>query len=557
MISPVEGDRAGWHDAVTTGVVAALALAAQVPILDRSVVFMDEGQLLAIADRLRHGEVLYRDIYTGIYPGIYYLTALLLDVFGEDVLVTRWAQAVVNALTAACLWNVGLRVMRPAWAAVAPVLYAVLVPIGFPGLTMFNYSPLALLFGLAALIFLVRQLESGRVADGVAAGLLLGACGLVKQNFGALAVLAVVIGFAWCRRGAPVGRRSFAVGVLPIVASGAGLGVAAVAGLAAAGALPEFVRATITTLWESQLGAFNYSIPSIFGSHPSDDGRFVFVYTPAAFFSYLMRGEEIFGIPMSSVVRGAAIRLAYGGALATLLAGAGLLWLERRSGLSERRRATRAVFVFAGILFLGIFPSAIWSHLAFVLAPVLVVLGAVCDRVWEALARRPGLARGWAAAWAVTLLAGLALGAHISRDLVRWYPVSFALPRVSLHVSHQQQRLLMGGTRFIESCAGPEEPIFVAPDIPMLYFVVDRRNPTPYDLLIPGDVDGARIVERLRASRTRCVVYNPVMYASFEPFEEIFPRVAEAFSSEFRRTVVIDAGDVEWHGLVRRRNSRR
>jgi hypothetical protein len=506
---------------------------------------------VAIADRLRHGEVLYRDIYTGIYPGIYYLTALLLDVFGEDVLVTRWAQAVVNALTAACLWNLGLRVMRPAWAAVAPALYAVLVPIGFPGLTMFNYSPLALLFGLAALIFLLRQLESGRAADGVAAGLLLGACGLVKQNFGALAVVAVVIGFSWCRRGAPLGRRSFAAGLIPVVASGAALGGAAVAGIAAAGALPDFLRATVTTLWESQLGAFNYPIPPIFGPHPGDDGNFIFVYTPAALFGYLMRGEGIFGVSMSPLVTGTAIRLAYGGALATLLAGAALLWLERRAEPLERRRATRVMVVFAAVMFLGIFPSAIWSHLAYVLAPVLVVTGLVCDRVGQAFERRPALARVWAVAWALGLLGGLSVATHIAFDLVRWYPVSLRLPRASLHVSPEQHRLLIGGTRFIESCAAPGEPIFAAPDLPILYFIVDRRNPTPYDLVIPGDVDGAHIVELLRASGTRCVVYNPVMYMSFEAFEKLFPRVAEAFSSRFRRAVVIDGGDAEWHGLVR------
>ena len=89
MIPSVAGRQAGWRDPVTTVAVAVFALVAQIPILDRSVVWVDEGQLVAIADRLRHGDVLYRDVYTGIFPGIYYLTALLLDVFDEDVVVTR------------------------------------------------------------------------------------------------------------------------------------------------------------------------------------------------------------------------------------------------------------------------------------------------------------------------------------------------------------------------------------------------------------------------------------------------------------------------------------
>jgi hypothetical protein len=556
MIPSVAGGPAGWRDAVTTAAIAALALVAQIPILDRSVVWVDEGQLVAIADRLRHGDVLYRDVYTGIFPGIYYLTALLLDVFGEDVVVTRWAQAVVNAFTAVCLWRIGLRAMQPAWAAVAPLLYLVLVAVDFPGLSMFNYSPLALLFGLGALLFLLRQLESARTADGVAVGVLLGACGLVKQNFGALAVAAVTIAFAWGRKGAPLGRRSFVTGLLPVLASGAVLALAAAAGLAAAGAFPEFLRVTAGTLWESQLdlGAFSYPIPPIFGPHPSDDGTFVFVYTPAAFFNYLMRGEQIFGLSMSPLVLGAAIRLAYGGALATLLAGAALLWLERRAGTPERRGATRAVVVFAGLLFLGIFPSAVWSHLAFVLPPVLLVLGVVGDRVWNALARRRATAaRAWATAWAVVLLVGLAVGAQIARDLGRWYSVPLGLARASLHVAPAQRRLLVGGTRFIERCAAPEDPVFVAPDLPILYFVTDRRNPTPYDLVIPGDVDEARIVERLGATGTRCVVYNPKMFLKFAPFDELFPEVARLLDSEYRRVVVIEGEGQEWYGLARRR----
>ena len=556
MIPSVARGQAGWSDAVTTAAVAALALVVQIPILDRSVVWVDEGQLLAIADRLRHGDVLYRDVYTGIFPGIYYLTALLLDVFGEDVVVTRWAQAVVNALTAVCLWRIGLRAMEPAWAAVAPLLYMVLVAVDFPGLSMFNYSPLALLFGLGALLFLLRQLQSARMADGVAAGVLLGACGLVKQNFGALAVAALMLGFAWGRKGAPLGRRSVMTGLLPMLASGAALAVAAAAGLAAAGAFPEFVRATVGTLWESQFAvdAFSYPIPPIFGSHPSDDGTFVFVYTPAALFNYLMRGEEIFGVSMSPLVLGAAIRLAYGGALVTLLAGAALLWLERRAGTPERRGATRAVVVFAGLLFLGIFPSAVWSHLAFVLPPVLVVLGVVGDRTWQALARRRATAaRAWATAWALVLLVGLAVGAHIARDLGRWYPVPLGLARASLYVAPAQRRLLVGGTRFIERCAEPEDPVFVAPDLPLLYFVTDRRNPTPYDLVIPGDVDEARIVERLAATGTRCVVYNPKMFLKFAPFDELFPELARFLVSDYRRVAVIEGEGHEWYGLVRRR----
>jgi hypothetical protein len=550
----MRGTPSGWWRGGLVAGVAVLALLAQLPSFDRSAVLVDEGQLVSIADRILRGEVLYRDVYTGIFPGIYYATALLLDVFGHDVLVTRWAQVLVNAATVACLGLLGLRVMRPAWAALAPVLYVALVIVGFPGLTMFNYSPLALVLALFALLFLLRYLESGRPVEGVAVGLLLGACGIVKQNFGGLGVLALGLGLVWGRRGGPLAGRSLAAAFLPILASGAALGAALLGAFAAAGALPDLFHATVLAMGESQMDAFSDPFPPVFGPHPQHDPRFVFVYTPAALFNYLVRGETIFGVSISPLLRGASIRLAYGGTLLTLLAGVVLLWLDRAGGSPERRRATRAVVVFALLFFLGIFPSAIWSHLAFILAPVLLVLGLVGDRVSSWIEARSRLATwGWRGVFAALALGALLLGWRISLDLGRWYPEPLGLTRAALRVSPDQRALLGGATRFLERCARPGEPVFVAPDMPLVYFLADRHNPTPFDLVIPGDVDGPAIVERLAQTSTRCVVYNPKMYLQFAPFDELFPEVARHLETAYRRALVIRGQDREWYGLVRQR----
>ena len=163
-----------------------LALLAQIPIHDRSIVHVDEGQLVAIASRLLHGDVLYRDVYTGIFPGLYYTTAALFSLFGSDVRVTRLAQVAVNAGTALCLWLLGRRVMTPGWAALAPLLYVVLVVVGFPG--PHDVQLLAALARVRALRAAVPAAprRGQRARDAVAAGLLLAGCALTKQNFGAL-----------------------------------------------------------------------------------------------------------------------------------------------------------------------------------------------------------------------------------------------------------------------------------------------------------------------------------------------------------------------------------
>ena len=76
-----------------------------------------------------------------------------------------------------------------------------------------------------------------------------------------------------------------------------------------------------------------------------------------------------------------------------------------------------------GLMFLGIFPSAIWSHLAYVLAPVLLLLTLLAERIGALAGRHaPGAERVWAALCVVGCVAALAVAAHISVDLRRWHP---------------------------------------------------------------------------------------------------------------------------------------
>lgn len=541
--------------------VAAVAALAQLATFDRSAVPVDEGQLLAIAARLLDGEVLYRDIYTGIFPGAYWATAALIGLFGEDVVVTRWAQLVVNAATAGCLYWLGRRVMDFGWALLAPVLYVALVPFGFPGLTMLNYSSLSLGFALVALVCLLRHLETDRLLEAAFCGVLLGVCGVVKQNYGGLAVLAVLIGLVWARWGDLQSRRTLWSGGLALIAGGAAVGLLMIGGLLISGAFSDFVHQTLLVIGDSQLDAFNDPIPPIFGAHPENDSRFVFVYTPSAFFNYLVRGDTFFGWALSPALRSASIRIVYGGTLVLLGVAVVLLRFAGRDEDRLRGRSTRALCVFAIVFFFGIFPSAIWSHLAFVLPPILLVPGLLADRVAARLGSSRGfLSRVWVRVWqaahvVVALLALLVL-VRVSLDLRRWYGEPLDIPRGSLYVDERQKALLGGATRFLSRCAQPDEPVFVAPDMPLLYFLADRRNPTPFDLLIPGDVKGDVIVQRLEDSRTRCVVYNPKMYLQFAPFDELFPEVARLFDESYRRAAVIRGQGTEWYGLERQRKPR-
>jgi hypothetical protein len=550
-----EPDMRATIHAVAVFVLAALA---QLPSFDRSIVPMDEGHLAAVAMGLGDGLALYRDLHTGIFPGIYLLSALLFDVFGNDLVVARWAQVFTNASVCVCLWLAGLRVMPRVWAAVAPVLYVAVVVMSFPVLSMFNYSSLALALCVLSLFLTMRLLERGDRATAIALGATLALAVFSKQNFGALAFAAAAIGIFANRRDSALAERPWLSFLLPI----AGAGIAVTAGFVvyflATGTFGDFLHSTVIQLGGDQLESFNNPIPPIFGPHPLDDGKFVFLYSPPYLFNAMLRGESVFGLAATPGLASAAARLAYGLALLTLIV-APAIWLfgvGRAQG--ETQRNTRLVVASALLFFLGIFPSAIFSHLVFVLAPVLLALALCLARLDAALRER--VAAASMALRGVTLLAGVMAVAFIavgSTTIAGWFPVPLGIERASLKVSEGQAEIYRGAMAFVEGCADPGEAIFVAPTMPVVYFLTNRPNVSRYDLTIPGNVDGGAIVSAIESRGTRCIVYNPAMYPEFPPFAAMFPKLDRHLKTRFEPRRRIRGGGEVWLGLVPSATERR
>ncbi len=535
----------------------ALAALVQWPIHDRALVPMDEGHLAAAADWMLGGKLLYREIHTGIFPGIYLITSALFGLFGRDMIVTRMAAVAMNAVIVLCLWALGLRMLRPHWATLAPALYLCLVIVGFPVLCMFNYSTLAACFGLLGLLALLRYLDFGRRRDAIWLGLCVACAALTKQNFGALVFIALLLALLWNRPSSALSGRPWLGVFWPVIVSGALLTLLVMGHFALAGTLFDLIDSTLLSLGASQVQDFNNPIPPLLGPHPLEDGRFTFLYSPPSLFGYLIRGEPFLGLlPTTPLVRSLAIRASYGVPMLCLIISALLLWRARLWGGDDQRRAARSVLLFAVIFFPGIFPSAIWSHLAFVLIPILPLFGFIADRVELGLAELKTGGRGLTIAWRGLLALAMLLCTlgcvRASLDIMRWNPIPLNLERAKLRVSERQAALFHGAHEFVEGCSDVNDAIFVAPDMPAVYFLSARANPSPYDLTIPGNVDGQLIARRLEESDTRCIVFSPQMYPEFPPFTQLFPHLSRYIATHYRREKVIRGGDTEWWGLVRR-----
>jgi hypothetical protein len=105
---------------------------------------------------------------------------------------------------------------------------------------------------------------------------------------------------------------------------------------------------------------------------------------------------------------------------------------------------------------------------------------------------------------------------------------------------------------FLRDCARDDETVFVAPDMPILYVASGKRNPTPYDLVVPGDVRDEVMVRSIDAAGTRCVVLADMMYPQFQPFPELFPKLNHHLRESFEVKGSVVFEKLKWEFLVRK-----
>ena len=150
---------------------------------------MDEGYFLYLADRVRHGDLPYRDFDTYYTPGVFHLYAAAFDVFGVGVMPVRLLLAGVRTLCLVLLYVLTRRVAPWPFAILPGLLVCAMdhVPI-HPEPHPAWWALLANLCGLAAVVAHVSTLRARWLvfAGGAAA-----AAFCFKQNVGAFAALAL------------------------------------------------------------------------------------------------------------------------------------------------------------------------------------------------------------------------------------------------------------------------------------------------------------------------------------------------------------------------------
>lgn len=411
----------------------------------------DEGLILQAGARVAEGQMPYRDFYANYGPGQYFLVGGLDLLFGPSLLTWRVVRVALDATVGVLAYAVSRRdapdaLALAAWLAVAGAM-------AFPSIPHPNPAAVALCFG--AILSAARSPAAA----------------------GGLAGLAVVFRF-------DVGAAAVAGAALAAGGRGAAARVAAVAACVAATLLAPIVLAAPGPFWDQTLGFAldeqrlqRLPLPGAWegGFEPNKILQHYYSYVllvgTALWLVVAIRDRPPLRLwaPFPLALAGVAYLLARADEFHLVPLAAALPVLLATAAAREKR-AGRAPWAVALVALLG-----------------LIVLHGL-DRKRIQVLDPPPLA-----AIHIDVADGIQARASDARALNALVP-------------HVRARVPGGGPVFV---ANPRHDLVRAGD-PLLYVLLDRENPTRYDVMQPGVVTTApvqrEIVRDLERSRPELVI---------------------------------------------------
>jgi len=479
----MRGRRLEW---LLTFVLVAFAAWYWLQYFNRSTNLLDEGSTAAQAMRIVNGELIYRDFFTVVTPGSYYTVAGLFRVFGESLMVLRWAALVTGLGILLSTLTVGRHVMVWPFAAAAGLLTTVW---GWFLVTPNFYSLEAALLSLIALACYVHGAPSWRWM--IAAGIAAGATAMVKQNVGAYTAAGLFITIWASRlfdteadwRGRMKMSGQFIAGMaLPAVAT--------LVWLVASGAGSYLYESWVYYPLVKYTERFARPFPDFFPlveSDPYDLWTKLVIYLPVVVY------------PVSFIAIG--IRA----------------WQFQRRGDRAAKHEGHALLAIAlvGILtLLQAWPRADVPHILFGLQPTFILFGYLLFCAWRGLSMIPGPHVAIAAIGMIVALAPAATLLWKGYQRTDWeyqnYIVAVRTDRAKgiLAAGLEAQRIDIV-TKYIAEHTAADDPVFVVPWASGFNFLADRSNPTRTDFMLFEDPEAYPcLLSRLDAHPPKYVIYG-------------------------------------------------
>jgi hypothetical protein len=178
---------------------ALLVLSATISFVyaDRNMPVQDEGSVLAAAAKILHGGVFYRDVDAYTFPGVSYLLAGAMSLFGEHLSVARTLAGSFFCAMVLGVYACALALMDRKRAALCALSVLSLKFLAYPIYTMYFWVDPSLAAALFALALFLRHPFTGASSRLLAIGVLTGLSIVTKQSTGicVAAVFAIVLAF--------------------------------------------------------------------------------------------------------------------------------------------------------------------------------------------------------------------------------------------------------------------------------------------------------------------------------------------------------------------------
>lgn len=466
-----------------------LAVALQWPLRLRALSLVDEGLVVQVADDLLHGRRLYADAVAYAWPGAFWLTAGVFALAGTSVETARTLALVVFALAIALAYLIARWTLGRFGALVVALVFLAYRVWAYPHWQMVNYSPLAMMWLLAAVWASGEAIARQRMLWAVAAGIMAGLAAISKQDLGLATV--GLLGAALALAPAGGGRQRL---------GGFALGAAAVLGttllvLAAQGVLvPWFHETVLAPLYAVQ--NFEYPArPPLWPLFVQDAGlrARAFSYLPSVLVD--LHWSAIVGSRLwrETAVIDAFVKVLFHLPWLLPLAAVPLVLHDLRGRAGGVRDQRFVVLVAAAVAAAVAFNRPHdWVHLLVLYPPTLLVLAALVARGAERGGRVGALVGGAALAIALGLAAG---SAWLALGLVRRHDTPVRSARGTLYAPAEQARPVQAlldalGER-------PRSPLASWPYHPLVNFLADRPPLSRYYILWPVDRHAGRDAEIL------------------------------------------------------------
>ena len=441
------------HDCFCAGLLLLFAIAIAYPRWRAGVDWRDEGFLAYGAARVINGEIPHRDFVSLQPPLVFYTTAAFFKLCGTSLGTLRVFGLSLFFTLPLLIYGVGRSLMGPVLS------FAAAVPACVLGLPYFYFVPFAVWQGIAAsfvavLLFIPAAL-SKRTWLALPAGLLTGAALFLRHDqavYTIVSILALVIALSLARD-ASISKTKlksallfWAAGILIVV-------IPLLAIWWKAGALPEMFRQLVVFPFATYRKTSALPFPKFTAAKTVSDTAVVLLFYLPPFVQTIAAVHLV-----QSVIR---------------------------RGFRLREAILAFLIVWSVLFYLQVMVRSDQTHLLITLPPFFLLTAFVWSVVRETIANHRRLCIVLSAVFAILAVLFLWILRSVALPDVTRATEELALDRGGVRI--ERADVVANFVRRLQASVPPTRSILALPYQPMFYFLCERRNPTRWNYLWPGD----------------------------------------------------------------------